>query len=270
MSAPNEEYTGEAAPAADNLETGGDPGEGEDGSAGVEEKKGLSRVKESTWAERGTTLAATGAVGISVTDMILEAASGSSLPYVSGGVTSVMAPYAAYQQTKLTDIAALKETEEALRKEVDQLAEENNRLHKNVEELGETVKKLENVEEALDTITQTQNQNIEIYAKQVEENREILNQMQSNLRATVLQNLLSVIIKSDTDGDFSIDESEMDDLIKRLRNIGGVEINEEKFREAIMKGGGNLNAVIDVAKKLLDDGDEEANEIFKITEEEKK
>ena len=41
---------------------------------------------------------------------------------------SVVAPYAYYQQTKLTDIIALKQTHEAVKREVDRLQSENVRL----------------------------------------------------------------------------------------------------------------------------------------------
>eukprot|EP00957_Ditylum_brightwellii_P119956 9154680-Ditylum_brightwellii.AAC.1 len=178
-----------------------------------------------------------------------------------------MGPYAYWQQTRLTDIAALKETHEAVQREVDRLAAENERLHKNVEDLSNTVDRLEDVEQALDVITETQGQSVEAFAEQVEENREILNQMQKNLRANVLQNLLSVIIRSDTDQDFTIDESELDDLVRRIKRINGCELNEDRFRKAILDNGGSLQAVMDVAKNLLSNDTDKDNEIFTLTEE---
>lgn len=254
----------EPALGGPDIESGaiGDPG-GPDAPA--EESKGLRKVKETTVTEKVAGGVAIGAVGTSVTAMIIEQ---NPLVYVAGGLSSGIAPYAVYQQTKLTDIANLKETHEALKQEVDYLEAENERLSKSVNELGDTVGRLEDVENALDLITNTQNQSVNAFAEQVKENKSILDQMQTNLRANVLQNLLSVIIRSDKDKDFQIDESEMDSLISRMRSINGVEVHEDRFRNAIQKSGGSLNAVIDVVKNLLSDDVDTDNEIFTIHEDE--
>eukprot|EP00978_Attheya_sp_CCMP212_P022503 scaffold67198_cov50-Attheya_sp.AAC.4 len=90
--------------------------------------------------------------------------------------------------------------------------------------------------------------------------------MQNNLKANVLQNLLSVIIRSDTDGDFQISPTEQDDLIKRVQTVNGVELHEDRFRAAIQKSGGSLQAVMDVVKNLLSDEVSKEDEIFTLTE----
>jgi len=92
---------------------------------------------------------------------------------------------------------------------VDRLGRENNRLHDTVEDLTNTVDRLEDVEQALDVITQTQGQSIAAFEEQVSDNRDILNKMQSNLKANVLQNLLQVVIKSDQDENLQIEEHEI-------------------------------------------------------------
>mmetsp|Transcript_30998 Transcript_30998/g.45545 ORF Transcript_30998/g.45545 Transcript_30998/m.45545 type:complete len:259 (+) Transcript_30998:210-986(+) len=224
----------------------------------------LKAIKNSTPMEILAGGVAGVSVGTSLTAIILQ---GQNVVYVAGGLSCAMGPYAYWQQTRLTDIAALKETHEAVQREVDRLAAENERLHKNVEDLSNTVDRLEDVEQALDVITETQGQSVEAFAEQVEENREILNQMQKNLRANVLQNLLSVIIRSDTDQDFTIDESELDDLVRRIKRINGCELNEDRFRKAILDNGGSLQAVMDVAKNLLSNDTDKDNEIFTLTEE---
>jgi hypothetical protein len=135
----------------------------------------LGKVKNSTIAEKAATATAMGAVGTSVAAMIME---GNPLIYVAGGLSSAIAPYSVYQQTKLTDIAALKETHEKLKDEVDKLSFQNQRLKASVTELSETVERLEDVEQALDLITNTQNQSVTVFAEQVKENKEVLAKMQ--------------------------------------------------------------------------------------------
>ena len=121
----------------------------------------------------------------------------------------MIGPYAYWQQRRLTDVAALQETHKALSEQVDRLGRENNRLHDTVEDLTNTVDRLEDVEQALDVITQTQGQSIAAFEEQVSDNRDILNKMQSNLKANVLQNLLQVVIKSDQDENLQIEEHEI-------------------------------------------------------------
>jgi len=98
----------------------------------------------------------------------------------------------------------------------------------------------------------------------VKENREILNKMQSNLKANVLQNLLQVVIRSDKDENLTIEEHEIGDLINRIKGINGVEVNEVRFRDAITNSGGSLQCVMDIIRNLMDDNVTEGEEIFII------
>jgi cell division protein FtsB len=230
---------------------------------GTAEKQKLKKVAKNTPMEMLSAGVAAVSVGTSITAMVLNPA----LPvYVAGALSSVIGPYAYYQQTKLTDIIALKETHEAVKREVDRLTAENTRLNETVGELSDTIDRLEDVEQALDVITQTQGQSVAAFAEQVKENRNILGQMQKNLRANVLQNLLQVVIRSDQDDNMQIEEDEIEDLIQRIQKINGVEVREDRFKAAIMDSGGSLSAVMDIIKNLMADDVSDADEIFIIKE----
>ncbi|KAL7506759.1 hypothetical protein ACHAXN_007959 [Cyclotella atomus] len=202
------------------------------------------------------------AVGSSITAMILN---WSTLTLIAGAACSFFGPYAYYQQTKLTDIIALKEACEAITRENDRLAAENVRLNETVGDLSSTVDKLEDVEQALDVITQTQGQSVATYAQQVKEYENMFLQMEKNLRANVLQNLLQVVIRSDEDDNMTIEEDEIDDLVERIQKINGVEVVYDRFKAAIMESGGSLSSVMDIIKNLMaDDGDGDEEGIFII------
>jgi len=203
-------------------------------------------------------------LGTSVTAMIMS--SFGAVVTISGILTSVVGAYSYYQQTKLTDIIALKATHEAVKREVDRLAGENVRLNETVGGLSNTMDKLEDVEQALDVITQTQGQSVETFKEQVKENREILNQLQKQLRANVLQNLLQVVIRSDQDDNMQIEEHEIDPLINRITKINGVEVMKDRFRDRIMSSGGSLSSVMDIIKNLIADDGSGEDEIFIIKE----
>ena len=147
---------------------------------------------------------------------------------------------------------------------MNRLGRENLRLRATVDDLSVTVDRLEDVEQALDVITQTQGQSIEAFEAQVNDNRDILSKMQSNLKAYVLQNLLQVVIRSDNDDNMSIEEHEIGDLINRIEEINGVEVNESLFRDAITKSGESLQCVMDIIRNLMDDNVPKENEIFII------
>lgn len=176
----------------------------------------------------------------------------------------MIGPYAYWQQRRLTDVIALQETHKVLSEQVDRLGKENNRLHETIVDLSATVDRLEDVEQALDVITQTQGQSVAAFEEQVRDNRDILHRMQSNLKANVLQNLLQVVIRSDKDSSLTIEEHEVGDLINKFKGINGVEINEDRFKSVVMRCGGSLQCVMDIIRNLIDDNTPAGDEIFII------
>lgn len=189
---------------------------------------------------------------------------------IAGSLSSAIGPYAYYQQTQLKDIRAMEETHLAFKEEVDRLHKENARLNAVVGELSNTIGKLEDVEQALDVITQMQGQSVEAFAEQVKDNQNILDQMQMTLKANVLQNLLQVVIRSDKDGNMQIEEDEIDDLSARMNKINGVTVRRTLFKERILSdsdGSGCLEGVMNIIKNLMNENDGE-DAIFIIEEEE--
>jgi Skp family chaperone for outer membrane proteins len=229
-----------------------------------EEKGALKPIAETTPLERVFGIVAGGALATSLAAIIIEQ---SSIVIVAGILSCIMGPYAYWQQTRLTDIAALKETHEAIQAEVNRLHQENERLSKSIGELTESVDRLEDVSLALDAITQVQGQSVGEFEKQVQENRNILKSMKTNLKSSVLQNLLSVVMSSDTDNDMVVDEEEVEVLLRRLHNIGGVEIHEGRFRAAF--SGKEVSALMQVVQNLLNDKLPPEERIFEFTNTEK-
>mmetsp|Transcript_12304 Transcript_12304/g.26734 ORF Transcript_12304/g.26734 Transcript_12304/m.26734 type:complete len:261 (+) Transcript_12304:79-861(+) len=225
------------------------------------DKEPLRPIAGNTPMEMFAGVIAGTSVATAAAAMILNPA---NIVFAAGGLSCAIGPYAYWQQRRLTDVVALQETHKALAEQVERLGKENTRLHETVVDLSKTVDRLEDVEQALDVITQTQGQSIEAFEEQVQDNREILNKMQSNLKANVLQNLLQVVIRSDKDENMTIEEHEIGDLINRIKGINGVEVNEPRFRDAITSSGGSLQCVMDIIRNLMDDNVSEGDEIFII------
>jgi len=226
-------------------------------------KKKLKKIANHTPMEILHGTLAILSVGTSLSGIILTIADSATrgITIFAGALTAVIGPYVYYQQTKLTDIIALKETYDAIGREVGRLAAENRRLHDTMGDLKQSIDHLEDMETALDVITDRQGQSIDAYADYVDDSAEMLVQMQKNLKAYVLQNLLQVVIHHDRDHDMLVEESEIGNLIRRIKMINGVDVVEEEFRELVMKAGGSLSAIMDIIKNSMLDKDDDADEL---------
>ena len=221
----------------------------------------LKPVQETTPKERVAGGLAGAAVITSLAAIIVEH---SAIVILAGVSAIVLAPYAYYQQTRLTDIAALTETTAVVQQQVERLKSENERLGKNIDELDETIDDLQDVEESLVYITQGQTQSVAALEKQVEEDKKILSKMHRSTKGAVLQNLISVIQRADVDGDMVIGEEEVAHVIKGLHNIVGLRVHEDMLREKIT--GKSTEAVIDVVKNLMSEHVPPEERIFEIEE----
>jgi hypothetical protein len=194
--------------------------------------KGLLKpIPETTILER----VMMGVAGVAVITAIVAMAIEDSVFVMVGGVLSIlMGPYAYYQQVQLTDIKVLKETETALHAAVDDLQKINNDLHSNVEKLCDSVTKLRNMESALDMITKDTGSSISKLRSQVKENEQLLEKLKNNAKTAVLLNLLELLLRSDTDQDRIMNEAEVNEVLRRLRAIPGVTVNEPAFTKAAL------------------------------------
>jgi vacuolar-type H+-ATPase subunit E/Vma4 len=217
----------------------------------------LKPLPETTWLERIAGFVAMIAIGTAIAAAVIEQ---SIIVIVGAILSSVIGPYCYYQQTKLTDIRTLQETKNAISEQVNQLTMENKRLIHNINDLTTSIDRLHEIDEALEVLTSTQGQSIETFQKQVQDNKDILQQMKSNVKANVLQNLLSVILRSDVDQDMIMDSNEVDTLIRRIQNISGVTVNETKFRAVIQNQ--SISAIMEIVKNLLRPNLPESERIF--------
>ncbi|ACI65340.1 predicted protein [Phaeodactylum tricornutum CCAP 1055/1] len=221
----------------------------------------LKPIPETTPMEKTMGIVGGACVVTALAAMIVEQ---STIVILGGILSSIVGPYAYWQQTRLTDIKALKETHAAIQEEVDRFSDENHRLSSNIDHLTGSVNNLKDVEDALQILTQQQGKSVNAFAKQVQENKSILAQMQTNLKANVLQNLLSVILRSDTDQDMKISEAEVSDLTRRINNMAGVRVHENRFRNAIQNK--SVADVMEVVKNLLNDNIPDSERIFELSQ----
>jgi uncharacterized protein YukE len=249
---PMDVETGQASSAGVNLPP--DPATG---------KGFLKPIPETTTTER----LAGGAAGVAViTALIAMILEGGIIVVVAGILSVVVGPYAYYQQTMLTDIKALQETEAKISIEVDRLQAENKRLAHSIGDLTTTVDDLKEVEDALEMITSMQGNAVKAFADQVDQARQNLARLETSLKSDITSNLISLIFASDKDNDAVLDLDEVEPLITRINNLPGVEVHAQMFRDATV--GKPINAVCDVISNLMKADDiPEEERIFVIHEE---
>ena len=209
--------------------------------------KDLRKIfKETTALERAAAGVAFGAVCSALTAVAIEQ---TIVVILAGILSTFLSLYAFWQQTRVSDIQALHEANFSIQAKVEELRTDNRILAKNMEELRTSVQHLEDVQQMLAAIATTQDYSMNSLRKLSEDNKKFLKQMQSSVKATVLQHLLHLIFRADADGDLVIDDDEASDLVRRIQNTPGVNLNDVQLRVAI--SGKSLDLVLELIAELM-------------------
>jgi hypothetical protein len=235
----------------------GGPDEHEHGSG----RGQLGMIKEHTPSEIAAGTLALFSVSAAVASMFIA---GGLFVNIAGILCVLIGPYSYWQQKNITDVRALMETHMALKAEVNRYENENIRLKGCVDDLGGAIKNLEDVEETFEHINEMNIESIEELATQVEEGKDILAAMKKNLKASALQNIITVVLNSDKDGNYEFDNGEVEQLITNLKAINGMQLNEQKFREVIKKYNGSVEAVVTILEDITRGNSNENEAIFKM------
>jgi hypothetical protein len=163
----------------------------------------------------------------------------------------ILSPYAAFQQHKLTETEALHQTNLMMEEELTHLQAENNKLQQQVKQVQETVSKLAALEATVQAVNALQGDSIDKLDEQLQESKEILSHMDRNFQAVILQNLVTVLLATDANRDMMLADEEIDELIRNLEGIQGVQLKEDLLRKTIIDNGRSVGAVMEVARNVL-------------------
>lgn len=192
---------------------------------------------------------AAGAAG-SVGAMVLYPA---TILFVSGGICVANIPYAAIKERQIGKIPSLRAMNNKLREDANNLTEEVDILSEEIDILEPEADRAAAVEEQLRDVCDRQEVNVNKLVDLVKENEVILQKMRDNLRQRIVQDIITIVVKSDRDNDQTIDRSEAKTLALRIRlslQEYGVEFNSEKFLKAIGSNA-TVQGVIAIVQKLL-------------------
>lgn len=166
---------------------------------------------------------------------------------VSGLVSSV---YVMKQSSTLKNSASVFNVNGRIRAELNRMKAEHKKLQMEVAMLEESVSRLKEVDEALAVMAEQQGTDMNRLMELVEENRKTRDEMKILMKGELCQNMISIMLKCD-DGDFRLDDREIDILCLRLAHIDGVKFHERKMRSIIKARKGDLMAVVGVVRDLL-------------------
>lgn len=221
-----------------------------------------------TFREVLTRWGAAGTVAANVASMAITSSSGSfssvstgrkvgrACVYASGGIACGTSTAAVYQGRQMTKGGTLRGAINDIRFEANRLTEENNKLNAEIDELEKSAGQLEDIEAALDELATVQGNDVNQLLDLVKENKEIAREMRAVLKARALEEIVTVVMDSDTDGDFCLTGKEIDELILKMGVMEELEFDENRFRSAVVKEGGSLMGILDIVKSLMMDGDD--------------
>lgn len=220
----------------------------------------LKPIPATTWSERLAAGAGCVAFLTSLAAMLIVQ---SFIVVIAGLLSSVAGVYLYWQQVRWTDLQAIIATRNALAIQRSQFEQSNKDLTNDIERLQSSVHKLQDLEHAAAVLNATESFTVDSFATQIQTNKGILKSLKSNVEAVVLQNLLSVILRSDTDRDLVISEGELDAMIEGMKHITGLSVNEDRLREACLDQ--SIDAIMDLVRDLVqEDGEINPNAVFRI------
>jgi hypothetical protein len=125
---------------------------------------------------------------------------------------------------------------------------------------------LEEMQKTLETVKAVEGQSLEVLEQQLETSKEILNRMQDNLMADILQSLITVVLGCDKDGDLQLSDDEINSLIVKMEGIHGIHLKQDLLRTKLVEQGRSLNAILNVCKNVLDNDVPADQNIFNFIE----
>ncbi len=170
---------------------------------------------------------------------------------LSGCLGLILSPYAKFQQEKLTQVKALEQTNLVLEDELTYLQQEHEKITKHVETVDASTTKLQSLQSTLSVVQSANIKSIDQLEKQVQQAKEILSQFQQNTQAMILQNLITVLVNCDSDHTMTLDDNEVDKLIKSLESIHNVQFNDTKIRQLILDNQRSVTAIMEIARNLV-------------------
>jgi len=193
------------------------------------------------------------AVGGAAAFLATFAVSPAIIVYAAGGICILNTPMVVYKEHKISTIPTLRKSIQIMRQLANKLADRIDSLEREIDVLQIEAGRFDEVNEELSAISKKQGYNVDSIVKLVNENEEILDAMKGNVRQKVLQDVISIVVRSYRNNDMTIDRVEAKLLALKISvklEVYGIVFDEEKFLHAVSLKP-SLHGIISIVKKLL-------------------
>lgn len=172
----------------------------------------------------------------------------------SSYMTVGFAPYVVHQHNKLKELDTMRQIQNKLRQNVNDLAQENLKLESSVSRLEKQNEELAGVKDGFDEIVTAAGCNADDLINIVKEFKEVQGKMKKILKARLLHQILAVILRADREDDFVLSDTEMEILIIRMTMVNGVTVNQDLFREKLMESEQrDIKSIMKMIRSAMDD-----------------
>ncbi|EJK59801.1 hypothetical protein THAOC_19933 [Thalassiosira oceanica] len=137
--------------------------------------------------------------------------------FVMAGVCVANAPYSAFKEHRIVKLPALRSLNNRLREAANNLESEIDVLSDEIDTLEPEVSRVKDIEADLRAIAEEQKFNVDKLVDLVKENERILEQMKDNLRHRIMQDILRIVVMSDTNNDGVYNKVECKMLVLKIR-----------------------------------------------------
>lgn len=202
-----------------------------------------------------------GALGVSIGAIVT---SDLILADITGALVALFCPYVAYQKRRLLKLDTFRGALNDMRDNVNEFMRQNNVLTHKVNELSQNVSELEQVEKDLGKLANTEN--VERLTEVVLETKRLNAEMKKIMEASIIQQMITTVIRTDRDLDLKIGPVELKRLMMRLDQKPGFDFNQEKF--IAMLGDTTqpvpIERIMDVIRNLKDPKLKKEDSVFVI------
>jgi glycerol-3-phosphate dehydrogenase len=110
----------------------------------------------------------------------------------------------------------------------------------------------------LDTLKSLQGRSVDELEKQLNESKAILATMKDDVAGDILQNIMTVVLGADDNGDMILSDEEIDEVVKNIESLHGIDLNDEELKKVIIGKGRDIPGLMDMVKTVLESESVEA------------
>lgn len=180
---------------------------------------------------------------------------GRGMAFGSSGLGIVHSPVVMYKERQLTNEDTFRAALNGIREEQGRLAEQNDVLSAEIDDLQNEVERMKDVEQALRELSENQGSQLDELMELIEENKRLNEGLRSTLKSKVLEEITGIVLDIDNDGSFTIQDKEIDRLIIAMKLLDGIMFDEKMFRSEVVACDGNVDEVIVLIKAMIHGSD---------------